>query len=93
VGRNAALLLALGPLVGYFGHGYFSALGAMAADIFPADVRTLAQGFCYNIGRGLAGLAPVTVGALADRNGIGAALAFTAVFFVAGAAVMARMER
>jgi MFS family permease len=93
VGRNAALLLALGPLVGYFGHGYFSALGAMAADIFPADLRTLAQGFCYNIGRGLAGLAPVTVGALADRNGIGAALAFTAVFFVAGAAVMARMER
>ena len=93
VGRNPALLLALGPLVGYFGHGYFSALGAMAADIFPADVRTLAQGFCYNIGRGLAGLAPVTVGALADRNGIGAALAFTAVFFVAGAAVMARMER
>jgi MFS family permease len=92
-GRNAALLMVLGPLVGYFGHGYFSALGAMAADLFPPELRATAQGFCYNIGRGLAGFAPVTVGALADRHGIGVALAFTAVFFVAGAAVMARMER
>jgi MFS family permease len=88
LGRNATLLLALGPLVGFFGHGYFSALGSMAADLFPPDLRTTAQGFCYNIGRALAGLAPVTVGALADRHGIGVALAFTAVFFVAGAAVM-----
>ena len=91
LGRNAALLLALGPLVGYFGHGYFSVLGAMAADLFPAELRTTAQGFCYNIGRALAGFAPVTVGALADRQGIGVALAFTAVFFVAGAAMITRM--
>jgi MFS family permease len=93
LGRNAALLLALGPLVGYFGHGYFSALGAMAADLFKPDLRATAQGFCYNIGRALAGLAPVTVGALADHHGLGAALAFTAVFFLAGAAVMTRIDR
>ncbi|HXK04271.1 MAG TPA: MFS transporter [Verrucomicrobiae bacterium] len=92
LGRSAGLLLALGPLVGYFGHGYFSVLGAMAADLFPPELRTTAQGFCYNIGRALAGLAPVTVGAFSDRYGIGVALAFTAVFFVAGAGVMARME-
>jgi predicted MFS family arabinose efflux permease len=91
LGRSAVLLLALGPLVGYFGHGYFSVLGTMFADFFPAEVRTTAQGFCYNIGRALAGFAPVSVGALADRYGIGAALAFTAVFFVAGAAMMTRM--
>jgi MFS family permease len=88
VGSNATLLLVLGPLVGYFGHGYFSALGAMSADLFPPDLRTTAQGFCYNIGRAVAGLAPYTVGALADRHGIGTALAFTSVFFVAGAVVM-----
>ena len=56
MGRNAALLLAMGPLVGFFGHGYFSALGAMAAELFPAAVRTTAQGFCYNVGRALAGV-------------------------------------
>jgi MFS family permease len=87
-GGNAALLLALGPLVGFFGHGYFSAMGAMAAELFPAVVRTTAQGFGYNFGRALSGLAPVTVGALADRHGIGAALAFTSIFFVLGAGLM-----
>jgi hypothetical protein len=30
----------------------------------------------------------VTIGALADRYGIGAALGFTSVFFVAGAGLM-----
>jgi hypothetical protein len=30
----------------------------------------------------------VTVGALADRHGIGAALAFTSIFFVAGGLLM-----
>jgi hypothetical protein len=53
--RNAALLLAIGPLVGFFGHGYFSALGAMGAELFPAAVRTTAQGFGYNAGRALSG--------------------------------------
>ncbi len=92
-GRNAALLLAIGPLVGFFGHGYYSVLGVLAAELFPAAIRTTAQGFCYNIGRALAGFAPVTVGALADRHGIGAALAFTSVFFVAGAGLMLLMPR
>jgi MFS family permease len=86
--RQPALLLAMGPLIGYFGHGYFSVLGAMMAELFPESVRTTAQGFCYNIGRALAGFAPVTVGALADRWGIGAALGVTSVFFVAGAGFM-----
>ncbi len=91
-GRSAALLLALGPLVGYFGHGYFSALGTLAADLFPAEVRSTAQGFCYNVGRAVAGLAPVSVGALADRHGVGVALAFTGIFFAAGAVVMTRID-
>ena len=88
MGRNEALLLAIGPLVGFFGHGYYSALGAMAAELFPAAVRTTAQGFCYNFGRALAALAPVTVGALADRHGIGAALGVTSIFFVIGGGLM-----
>jgi hypothetical protein len=60
----------------------------MMAELFPESIRTTAQGFCYNIGRGLAGFAPVTVGALADRHGIGAALGITSIFFAAGALLM-----
>jgi hypothetical protein len=40
------------------------------------------------VGRALAGFAPVTVGALADRHGLGGALAFTSIFFVAGGVLM-----
>src|SRR5438552_14255064 len=43
LGRNAALLMLMGPLVGYFGHGYFSVVGGMMAELFPSTVRTTAQ--------------------------------------------------
>ena len=87
-GRSAALLLALGPLLGFFGHGYFSSLGVIAAELFPPAARATAQGLSYNIGRALSALAPATIGALADRHGLGASLTLTSVFFVLGAAVM-----
>ncbi len=82
------LLLMLGPLVGFFGHGYFSVFGAILAELFPSDVRGVAQGLCYNVGRSISALAPATIGFIADRNGIGPALACTAVFFLAGAALI-----
>src|SRR4051812_1675141 len=82
--RSAAMLMLLGPLVGFFGHGYFSVFGAMLAELFPSGVRGAAQGFCYNIGRAVSAFAPATIGFIADRRGIGIALSFTAVFFAIG---------
>jgi len=86
--RHPALLLALGPVVGFAGHGYFSLFGAMLAELFPGRIRGTAQGLCYNLGRAVSALAPATIGALADRHGIGSALALTAMFFAASAAVV-----
>ncbi len=86
--RHETLLMALGPLVGFFGHGYFSVFGALLAELFPSGVRGTAQGVCYNVGRALSALAPASVGALADRLGIGSALALVSVFFLAAAVVM-----
>ena len=83
--RSEAALLLLAPLVGYLGHGYFSVFGALLAELFPSPVRGAAQGFCYNAGRAVSALAPFTIGALADRHGLGSALALTAAFYVAGA--------
>lgn len=86
--HHPALLLALGPLVGFFGHGYFSVFGALLAELFPTSVRGTAQGLTYNVGRALSAAAPLTVGSLADKYGLGGALTFTSGFFLAGAAVM-----
>jgi len=87
-GRHRTALMLMGPLLGFFGHGYFSVFGAMLAELFPAAIRATAQGLCYNIGRAASALAPFTIGALADRFGIGSALAFTSVFFAAGGALI-----
>lgn len=86
--RHPALLLALGPLLGFAGHGYFSLFGAMLAELFPGRIRGTAQGLCYNLGRAVSALAPATIGALADRFGIGSALALTAAFFATSALVV-----
>jgi len=83
-----ALLFWMGPLIGFFGTGFFSLFGAMLAELYPTAVRGAGQGFAYNFGRGLSALAPVVVGALADRHGVGAALAINAGFFLAAAALV-----
>lgn len=88
LGRNSTVILAIGPALGFVGHGYYSALGVIMSEIFPVAIRARALGICYNTGRAVSGLAPVTVGAIADRFGIGAGLGFTSVFFLAGAGLM-----
>jgi MFS family permease len=82
---SAAWLLALGPLVAFFGTGYFSGFAALASELFPTEVRATAMGLSYNIGRGLSALAPLAVGALATRYGLGAAFLLQAAAFLAAA--------
>jgi len=83
--RNPAMLLALGPIVAFFGTGYFSGFGAVTAEIFPTRIRATAQGLTYNLGRGISAAAPFTVGALATVYGLGAALLVTSLAFLVAA--------
>jgi putative sialic acid transporter len=86
--RSPWALMVTGPLLGFFSHGYFSVFGAMLSELFDTRVRATAQGFTYNVGRILGGLAPYTIGALAITRGLGPALALTSAFFIAGAFLM-----
>jgi MFS family permease len=85
--RNNTALLLLGPFLAFFGTGYFSGFGTITAEIFPTRIRASAQGFTYNIGRGLSALAPFTIGALAKNHGLAWAFYLTAVFFLFSACV------
>jgi MFS family permease len=85
--RNNTVLLLLGPFLAFFGTGYFSGFGTITAEIFPTHIRASAQGFTYNIGRGLSALAPFTIGALAKTHGLSLAFYLTAVFFLVAAFV------
>jgi MFS family permease len=85
--RNPMALLILSPLLGYFGHGYFSLFGGLLAELFPTAVRATGQGTSYNLGRMAGAVAPLTIGAVATLPGIGIGLALglTSAFFLAAA--------
>jgi len=80
-------LLILGPLVGFFGIGFFSGFAAIASEIFPGEIRATAMGLSYNVGRGLSAGAPFAVGALAVRFGIGPAFLLPAVAYLIAASL------
>ena len=88
--RSPIALLVLGPVLGYFGHGYFSLFGSFIAELFPVAVRGTGQGTTYNIGRMAGAIAPYTIGALAGMPGvgIGLALASTSAFFLLAAGLI-----
>ena len=86
--RSPTMLMTMGPLIGFFGHGYFSVFGAMLSELFPSSIRATAQGICYNAGRAVSALAPFTVGAIAETRGIGAALILLSAFFAFAAALI-----
>lgn len=82
--RTESTLLALGPVIGFLGTGFFSMFGAMLSELYPTELRGTGLGFVYNLGRGVSSLAPFAVGFAADRYGIGAALGLNSAFFALG---------
>ena len=67
--RDPTCLLLIGPLIGFFGTGYFSGFGAITAEIFPTAIRA----------------APFAVGRLSSKHGLGFAFLLTSVaFWLAG---------
>jgi MFS family permease len=87
-------LLPAGLLLGYFASGVFSGFGPFLAELFPTGTRAGAQGFCYNIGRGVAGMSPFLVGLLSARVPIGSAMTVIAMcaYAIAAIAVLALPE-
>jgi MFS family permease len=80
-----AMLLALGPIVAFFGTGYFSGFGAVTAELYPTAVRATAQGITYNVGRVASAVAPWLVGSLVQDKGYPTALSITAAAYLSAA--------
>jgi MFS family permease len=83
--RNADALLILGPLVGFFGTGYFSGFSVIASELFPTHLRGSAMGFAYNIGRVASAVAPYAVGKVSETAGLSFALSLTSGAFLVAA--------
>jgi MFS family permease len=80
--RSPLALLLLGPVVGYWGSGYFSGFSVIASEAFPTELRGRALGFGYNIGRFVSAAAPYTVGRIAQERGFSFGLIVTAGGFL-----------
>ncbi|HEX3986538.1 MAG TPA: MFS transporter [Acidobacteriaceae bacterium] len=85
--RSTNSLLILGPLVGFFGTGYFSGFAVIASELFPTALRGSAMGFSYNLGRILSAVAPWAIGRVSEKAGLAAALCLTSGGFVVAAAI------
>jgi MFS family permease len=85
--RNPTAVFLIGPLVGFFGTGYFSGFTVIASELFPTALRASAMGFVYNIGRILSAVAPWAIGRLSESAGLGAALCITSAAFLLAALI------
>lgn len=84
---NPSALLLIGPLVGFFGTGYFSGFSVIASELFPTSVRGSAMGFVYNIGRVSSAAAPWLIGRFSESVGLSAALCITSGAFLLAALI------
>jgi MFS family permease len=89
---NPRALLVIGPLVGFFGTGYFSGFVAIAGELFPTALRATAMGFVYNIGRLASAVAPWAIGRASERAGLGAALCLTSAGFLLAALIATALQ-
>jgi MFS family permease len=85
--RNPNALLLIGPLVGFFGTGYFAGFSVIASELFPTALRASAMGFVYNIGRVLSAAAPYLIGRVSEHSGLSWALCMTSAAFVSAALI------
>ncbi len=90
--RSPAALLLIGPMVGFFGTGYFSGFSVIASELFPTSLRGTAMGFVYNIGRILSAAAPYIVGHVSEHAGMSAALCITSAAFLIAAIIATRLR-
>lgn len=81
------LVLFLGFPLGFCSSAIFSGFGSYLSELFPITVRGTAQGFVYNVGRGIGAFFPTIIGLLAGSYGVGGAMVFGA--FAYGLVVLA----
>jgi MFS family permease len=85
--RSPSALLVIGPLVGFFGTGYFSGFSVITSELFPASLRASAMGFVYNIGRVISAAAPYLIGSVSEHSGLNYALCITSAAFLLAALI------
>jgi MFS family permease len=91
--RDPTALLWIGPLVGFFGTGYFSGFSVIASELFPTALRGSAMGFAYNSGRVVSAAAPYLIGSISEHAGLSYALCITSAAFLLAALIATALQQ
>lgn len=81
---NPTFLFWFGPVMGLSFGGVFGVTGSFYAELFPKRIRALASGFCFNVGRLGAVVAPYTVGLIGGQFGLKWGILCSPVVFALG---------
>lgn len=84
---NLNFLFWFGAFMGMQLGGVFGLTGAFYAELFPANIRAMAGGFCFNVGRLGAVIAPVVVGYIGQNYGLAAGILTSPFMFALGIVV------
>jgi MFS family permease len=78
-------LLRFMPLYGFFAIGGFATFAVYLPELFPTAIRATGQGFCWNAGRLLTALGPLTSGLLVEKmDSVPKAAALLSVAYLVG---------
>jgi MFS family permease len=91
--RNPNALLLIGPMIGFFGTGYFSGFSVITSELFPTALRGSAMGFAYNIGRVTSAIAPYMIGSVSEHAGLSYALCITSAAFSLAALIATALRQ
>jgi len=86
--HNSVFLFWWGIVVGFGLCGSGGVLGAYYSELFPERLCAYAGGFCWNMGRIGAVLAPFTIGYIGKVHGLQTGLAVTCVIYLLGAGML-----
>ena len=75
-------LLIGGAVMGVFVNGMLGGYGTLISELYPTEARATAQNLFFNVGRAIAGFAPLAVGLIANRYSFATALAALASLYV-----------
>ncbi|MBN6206197.1 MFS transporter [Ralstonia pickettii] len=82
---SAMLLIVLGGLLGFFVNGMMGGYGALLAEHYETEARSTAENVIFNIGRGIAGFAPLIIGYISLNYSLSYALGLLSFIYILSA--------
>lgn len=82
---SMAVLLILGAILGFFVNGMMGGFGALLAENYPTEARSSAENVIFNIGRAIAGFAPLVIGYISLNHSLAYALSLISGIYILSA--------